>query len=222
MKRNLSKRVSAGEFSSWLSEVRKALVSDSEMKVECGECTACCYSSYFIHISSNEEETLRCIPKEIQFSAIGSRKGDVLLGYRKDGSCPMLSDGKCKIYECRPRTCRKYDCRILSATGYFESEERPLVNKKIVQWEFEFENELARKQYEALKIAASFLERYETFFPENWIPSNSIQKAVVAVQVFDLFIGVDGSSFENSNVETIKKYVKKIMNASSEYEAKSV
>ena len=29
----------------------------------------------------------------------------------------MLVDGRCSIYEHRPRTCRTYDCRIFTATG---------------------------------------------------------------------------------------------------------
>jgi len=217
MKRNISERVSAGEFSTWLSDMRNALISNSEMKVECGECTACCRSSYFIHISSNEKETLRCIPKELQFDAIGPKKGDVLLGYRKDGTCPMFVDGTCEIYEFRPQTCRRFDCRILSATGLFESEERPLVNRKILQWEFEFEDELSRKQYNAVKSAALFLEQHGSFFPENWVPPNPVQRAVLAVQVFDIFLEENESPFEDGNIEAAKKYVKKFMNASKNF-----
>ena len=33
------------------------------------------------------------------------------------GHCPMLVDGRCSIYEHRPRTCRTYDCRVFPAAG---------------------------------------------------------------------------------------------------------
>lgn len=211
MKKNYSKQNSAGEFSLWLNDIRRALISNGEMNVACGDCTACCTSSYFIHISSSEKETLGRIPEELQFEAIGSRKGDVLLGYTDDGSCPMYRNGKCEIYEHRPQTCRKFDCRIFNAAGLSENEDRSLINTRIGQWEFEFEDELSEKKMDAVKLAASFLEKYESFFPENWVPSNAIQKAIVAIQIFELFLGEQESAFETSDNESIRSRISEVM-----------
>ena len=107
----------AGEFSSWLRRTRSALVEESGADVPCGECNACCRSSYFIHIRPEETRTLSRIPKKLLFPAPGLPKGNVLLGYDEHGRCPMLIDDKCSIYEHRPQTCRNYDCRIFSAAG---------------------------------------------------------------------------------------------------------
>lgn len=83
----------------------------------CGDCTACCTSSQFIHIAPDETETLGHIPDELLFDAPGFPAGHVVLGYDENGHCPMLVDGACSIYAHRPRTCRTYDCRIFPATG---------------------------------------------------------------------------------------------------------
>ena len=37
--------------------------------------------------------------------------------FRGDGACVHLGDGGCSIYEHRPATCRRYDCRIFSLFG---------------------------------------------------------------------------------------------------------
>src|SRR5262249_465616 len=107
----------AGEFSSWLRLTRRALqLKNIGADVPCGECNACCGSSYFIHIKPEETQTLNRIPKALLFPAPGLPKGNVLMGYNEKGECPMLIDNKCSIYEHRPQTCRDFDCRIFAAT----------------------------------------------------------------------------------------------------------
>ena len=107
----------AGRFSSWLRRTRSAQLEENGVDVPCGECNACCKSSYFIHIRPEETQTLSRIPGELLFAAPGLPEGNVLLGYDENGHCPMLIDEKCSIYEHRPLTCRTYDCRIFPAAG---------------------------------------------------------------------------------------------------------
>ena len=112
----------AGCFSSWLRCTRLGLIKENEAFVQCGECNACCASSYFIHIRPDETQTLTAIPKALLFPAPGLPKGNVLMGYNEHGCCPMLTGGKCSIYEHRSQTCRSYDCRIFTAAGIIPDE----------------------------------------------------------------------------------------------------
>ena len=48
----------AGDFASWLGEMRAALRGERASAVPCGECTACCTSSQFVHIGPEECDTL--------------------------------------------------------------------------------------------------------------------------------------------------------------------
>ncbi|MDQ3896986.1 MAG: hypothetical protein M3326_07025, partial [Actinomycetota bacterium] len=78
----------AGDFSSWLVEMRGALRGENPATVPCGGCTACCRSSKFIHIGPDETDTLAHIPPELVFPAPRPR-GHFVLGYDEHGHCPM-------------------------------------------------------------------------------------------------------------------------------------
>ncbi|MFI5042361.1 MAG: YkgJ family cysteine cluster protein, partial [Acidimicrobiales bacterium] len=101
--------LAAGDFSSWVAEIRVALRGERGSEVPCGGCTACCTSSQFVHIAPDETDTLSHIPAELLFRAPLLPPGHVVLGYDERGRCPMLVDARCSIYEHRPRTCRTYD-----------------------------------------------------------------------------------------------------------------
>lgn len=83
--------------------------------VPCGSCAMCC-----------EKLTPFLLPEEVAsglypLSLITPTKeqlqtnpeiGPIVTLYRKkEGGCGMFVDGKCSIYEHRPRSCRQFDCR---------------------------------------------------------------------------------------------------------------
>ncbi|HEX3542140.1 MAG TPA: YkgJ family cysteine cluster protein, partial [Acidimicrobiales bacterium] len=124
----------AGEFSPWLAQVRGAIAGAHGVAVPCGSCTACCTSSQFIAIGPDEEATLARIPADVRFPA-PRRPGHFVLGYDERGHCPMLVDGKCSIYEDRPRACRTYDCRVFAAAGV---ELDNAIGDQARRWRFRF------------------------------------------------------------------------------------
>ena len=130
--------ISTDGFLSWLRRTRQAQRTDEGISVPCGACRACCTSSYFIHIRPDETETLAKIPQELLFAAPGLPKGHVVLGYDKNGHCPMFIDNQCSIYADRPQTCRTYDCRIFPATGIPAGSEKPLIAQQAGRWKFAF------------------------------------------------------------------------------------
>src|ERR1700742_1305601 len=72
----------AGEFSQWLRDAESSLDSKSNFPpVPCGSCTACCRSSMFVHIASEETRTVQRIPRGLLFPAPGFPKGHLLMGY---------------------------------------------------------------------------------------------------------------------------------------------
>jgi hypothetical protein len=113
----------AGDFRAWAEGLERALhddvddISGAASDVPCGECTACCTSSQFIHIEPDEKQTLARIPSDLLFPAPLRPVGHVVMGFDERGHCPMLVDSTCSIYGVRPRTCRTYDCRVLAASG---------------------------------------------------------------------------------------------------------
>ena len=183
----------AGDFSSWLSDMRAALRSERGADVPCGGCTACCTSSQFVHIGPDETDTLAHIPPALLFPAPLLPRGHVVLGYDERGHCPMLVDNRCSIYEHRPRACRTYDCRIFPAAGLEvgDDEDKDLIARRARRWRFAYPAEADRAQHEAVQSAAAFLAEHAAEMPPGAVPPNVTARAVLAVEIHELFLGDD-------------------------------
>jgi len=178
----------AGIFSVWLEETHTALKKQRGVKVPCGDCNACCRSSYFIHIKPDETETLARIPAELLFPAPGQSEGTLVLGYDEQGHCPLLIDNKCSIYLDRPETCRSYDCRVFSAAGIEVNEDdKTLISLRTQQWKFIYPTSRDHKQHAAVRAAAKFLREHAAGFG-NGSQANSSQLAIRAIKVYEIFL----------------------------------
>ena len=178
----------AGEFSTWLSAMRRALAGGRGMDVACGSCVGCCTSSYFIKVRPHETETLKHIPAESRSIAAGEPQGTWIMGYDAQGHCPMFAGGGCSIYPHRPDTCRIYDCRIFTAAGMNAGAGRSTINERIAHWRFEYASDDARREHRAVTAAASFLRQHPVRFPGGHIPSRPADIAVLAVKAYTVFM----------------------------------
>ena len=171
----------AGDFSAWMAGMRAALAGRDVATVPCGECTACCTASQFVHIEPDETDTLAHIPPRLLFPAPRMARGHVLLGYDEQGRCPMLTDAGCSIYEHRPRTCRTYDCRIFPATGLRADDgddTKTGIARRARRWRFTFPTEHDRRSHRAVVAAAESL-------PGSTTP---VQRAVRALEIHEEFL----------------------------------
>ena len=179
----------AGDFSAWMTEIQGAIRGERGADVPCGSCTACCTSSQFVHIGPDETDTLEHIPAELLFPAPRLPRGHVLLGYDERGHCPMLVDGKCSIYEHRPRTCRTYDCRVFAATGVvLDDADKALIARQAERWQFGFPTHADREQHAAVRAAADFLADRPGPTPDGPAPANATQRAVRAIEMHGAFL----------------------------------
>jgi len=122
-------------FAEWLADTQAAIRGERDAAVPCGSCTACCTSSQFVHVGPDEADALAHIPSDVLFAAPGFPPGYVLMGYDERGACPMFVDGRCSIYEHRPRACRTYDCRVFAAASI--EPDAPAVAAQVLTWEFD-------------------------------------------------------------------------------------
>lgn len=184
--------LAAGDFSSWLIEMRAAIGGERGSDVPCDGCTACCTSSQFVHIGPDETETLSRIPEQLLFPAPRMPQGHVLLGYDERGHCPMLIDNQCSIYEHRPRTCRTYDCRIFPAAGIeIDDKDKVQIAERARRWQFGFPTRADRNQHDAVRAAAAFLAEHPDVLADGTAPTNATQLAVLAIEVHGAFLGND-------------------------------
>jgi uncharacterized protein len=191
----------AGAFSAWLAAMQEALRGDSGSEVACGDCTACCTSSQFVHIGPDETRTLARIPAGLVFRAPRMPEGHVVLGYDEYGHCPMLVDGACSIYEDRPRTCRTYDCRIFAATGVEVADPRKsAIARRVRRWRFEYPSGRDRVEHDGLRAATQFLRSHAELLPEG-PDREGTRLATLAVEIHEAFIGRDAATGEPVVVE---------------------
>jgi Fe-S-cluster containining protein len=207
----------AGVFSSWLRRVRIAQLDDRGVAVPCGGCTACCRSSYFVHIGRDEAQTLARIPGELLFAAPDLPKGNVLLGYDEQGRCPMLREDACSIYGDRPLTCRNYDCRVYTAAGI--DADRALVTERARRWAFSYPTEDDRDQHAAVQSAARFLREHAECFPGGAVPGDPAQVAVLAVKVYEVFLDYGDGSGGAGRASADRVTARAVMEVNEEFEA---
>lgn len=178
----------AGIFSRWL-EGFLASLPDGENDVPCGDCIGCCCSSYFIHVTPEDKAARAAIPKKLLFKAPGLPRGNHLMGHDEKGYCPMLHEGACTIYEARPGTCRRYDCRIFAAAGIAAGgEEARVINERVQRWSFALPTPSDRALLSAVRKAAAFLEEHPDAFPGGRVPTQPSQRALVAVKAHGIFL----------------------------------
>jgi Fe-S-cluster containining protein len=181
----------AGGFSAWLRAMRRSLAGGEGMPVACGDCVGCCTSGYFIKVRPHETAALRHIPS--MHLAPGESDGTLYMAAKAGGHCPMFGRSGpqgfgCTIYPHRPETCRTYDCRIFTAAGTDAGEGKSMINERIASWQFEYEDDDARREHRAVRAAASFLRQHPVRFPGGHIPSRAGDIAVLAVKCYAVFM----------------------------------
>ena len=211
----------AGRFSSWLRRIRSAHVRENGMDVPCGGCSACCRSSYFIHIRPEETEALARIPEKLLFAAPGLPAGHRVLGYDKEGRCPLLTGDRCSIYAHRPLTCRNYDCRIFPAAGIAAEEgNKALIARHVRRWKFSYPTPRDRARHAAVRAAAKFLRDHAECFLAGVIPSTSTQLAILAVKVYGVFLKRRDASGKAGRLSPDREVAQAVRKANERFEAR--
>jgi hypothetical protein len=206
--------LAAGSFSAWLTHARASLLGDQGSDVPCGDCVGCCVSAYFIPIRPRDSAALANIPVKWLVTAPGQPEGHKMMGYLPDGECPMLSSGKCSIYQHRPQTCRDYDCRIFAAAGIDAGgSDKSVINTRVRAWRFSYPTQRDRQLHDAVLAAATFIREHRADFPGGRAPTAPTGIAVLAIKVYNVFL--DPQPAARSNAEIAMAIIK----ASGEFDA---
>ncbi len=166
--------------------MRAVLRGLQDADVPCDGCVGCCVSSYPIPLRATDQVALERVPAEHLKLALG--EGRAVMGYRGDGTCPMLEARCCTIYSDRPQTCRDYDCRIYAAAGFVPDGDRPVIQERVLEWEFRFEDTQVGVMAKAMRDAATFIRRHADQFPMAMRAGSATAAAVLAVKTCELFL----------------------------------
>ena len=192
--------VPAGPFASWLSRTHAMLRGTVGADVPCGDCTGCCTSSYSVQLRPDDRRALAVIPIDLLVQAPGFPAGHRTLPALPDGTCPMLSAGKCSIYAARPQTCHDYDCRIFAAAGIDAGDAgKAVINRRVRQWRFAYAGEEDRQAHNAIMLAAAFVQRCRNSFPVR-VPTSPMGIAVFALKTYTVFLAPARAEMSDSEV----------------------
>ena len=182
-----------GVFSRWLHDyVHAQTDAEPSGDVPCGDCNACCRASYFITIDDAECETIAQVPAFRLTRSTRASEPMWVLDQSCAGRCPMLIDGACSIYSQRPRTCRRFDCRVFAAAAVGTGTgPRAALNERVWQWRFDYPNDIDAASQSAVIAAAAFLRRRADLIEPDLAPTDSGELAKAAVLVHELFLAPD-------------------------------
>jgi hypothetical protein len=186
--------IDAGNFDTWLADIRASFKDGQGTGVPCGTCRGCCTSSYFIHIKPQDAAAIAAIPKHLRIAAPSMPPGHALMGYDAKGHCPMQQNGDCSIYASRPGTCKDYDCRIFAAAGLMAGgADKSAINARVASWRFQYATQAARQRHQAVKAAAGFISKHAAAFPGGRVPTQPSELAILAIKVYTVFLAPNRS-----------------------------
>jgi Fe-S-cluster containining protein len=202
----------AGDFSRWLVEVRAAIAGERGSAVPCDGCTACCTASQFIPIEPHEADTLAHIPRALLFPAPRRPRGHVVLGYDERGHCPMLVDGRCSIYEHRPRACRAYDCRVHAASGVRpDGGRQQAIAERVDEWEFRYPAPADHVRHAAVGDAAAYLGDHPDAFPSGTPTPSPATRAVLAIELHELFLDASATKRARPRADEVQLALRRLL-----------
>lgn len=166
--------------------MQAVLRNERDANVPCDGCVGCCVSSYQIPLRPSDQVALSSVPdRYLRWPVDGGR---VRMDHREDGTCPMLEAGRCSIYADRPRTCRDYDCRLYAAAGLMPDGHRPVIQQRVSEWQFVYEDDVALARAAGVRRAADFIRAHREHFPAAMRAHSAAAVAVLAVKVYALFV----------------------------------
>ncbi len=181
--------IDAGDFGTWLRQTRDALRGTGGTVVPCGDCTGCCTSSYSIEVRPTDTAALERIPAKSLSRSQGSAAGNWTVRPNADGTCPLLSCGRCTLYAHRPQTCLDYDCRVFAAAGIEAGGAgKAVINRRVREWRFRFASDDDRRAHAAIRAAAAFIRDAQDQFAPAVAPRNPLGIAALALRVYPVFL----------------------------------
>lgn len=184
----------AGEFGAWLRAMTAMLRGGGGIEVPCGDCVGCCSASWPVALRGEETALLAEVPHWLHLEVEDAPPGVRYMGYRDDGRCPLLADGRCTVYARRPATCRDFDCRLFAAAGIESAGPgKGLIDARIRSWRFHYADAAARRRHEAIRRTAAFLTGPARRVPGHRLPDSPVALAGIALKGHGAYLedGID-------------------------------
>jgi Fe-S-cluster containining protein len=189
--------VDAGEFGTWVEAMTAMLRGGPGLDVPCGACVGCCSSSWPIALRAEDAEIAAALPPALLIDPPGAPEGVRYMGYRSDGTCPMLEAGRCSVYARRPATCRDFDCRLFAATGLPSAGRgKPLIDARIAAWRFRYATPEEAATHVAMRAATRFIVGRARTVPGIRWPDSPVSVAGLAFKSWRVFLDPEAGELD--------------------------
>ncbi len=186
----MNELLDAGDFGTWLQQMQAVLRGGTAgTDVPCGDCVGCCSSHWPVALRAEDEALVPLVPAWLLLEPEDAPEGLRYMGYREDGTCPMLVKRQCRVYAQRPQTCRDFDCRIFTAAGIASAgKDKPLIDERVRLWRFSYASAEDLAVHEAIQATAAFLQGEAREVPGFHFPVAPIAIAGLAVKAHPVFM----------------------------------
>ena len=204
----------AGDFATWLRQMQAVLRgSATGTDVPCGDCVGCCSSHWPVALRAEDDALVPLVPAWLLLEPEDAPEGVRYMGYREDGTCPMLVKRRCRVYAQRPQTCRDFDCRIFTAAGIASAgKDKPLIDERLRLWRFSYASPEDLAVHEAIQAAAAFLQGEARGVPGFHFPVAPIALAGLALKAHTVFLD------RNAKTQTAEQLARAVVNAAQNFE----
>ena len=186
----MSEPLDAGDFGTWLQQMQAVLRGGTEgTDVPCDDCVGCCSSDWPVALRAEDEALVPLVPAWLLLEPDNAPEGVRYMGYREDGTCPMLVKRQCRVYAQRPQTCRDFDCRIFTAAGIASAgADKPLIDARVGRWRFSYASAQDLAVHAAIQAAAAFLQGQAREVKGFHFPVAPIAIAGLALKAHTVFL----------------------------------
>ena len=186
----MNEPLDAGDFGAWLRDMQAVLRGGTEgTDVPCGDCVGCCSSHWPVALRAEDEALVPLVPAWLLLEPDNAPEGVRYMGYREDGTCPMLVKRQCRVYTQRPQTCRDFDCRIFTAAAIASAgADKPLIDERVRRWRFSYASAQDLAVHAAIQAAAAFLQGEAREVSGFHFPVAPIAIAGVALKAHAVFL----------------------------------
>jgi len=197
--------VDAGDFRQWLEAMSASLRGGPGLDVPCGDCVGCCSAAWPIALRAADAKLVGQLPPDYLHEVPDAPVGIRYMGYRADGTCPMLLNARCTVYEHRPQTCRDFDCRLFAAAGLASAGPgKTPVDRRIGAWRFRYATREDEKTHRAIKATADFITGPGRTVATIRLPTSPIAIAGIALKAHRVFLE---ERTDQLSVETIARRI---------------
>ena len=186
----MNEPLDAGDFGTWLQQMQAVLRGGTAgTDVPCGDCVGCCSSHWPVALRAEDEALVPLVPAWLLLEPEDAPEGLRYMGYREDGTCPMLVKRQCRVYAQRPQTCRDFDCRIFTAAGIASAgKDKPLIDERVRLWRVSYASAEDLAVHEAIQATAAFLQGEAREVPGFHFPVAPIAIAGLALKAHAVFL----------------------------------